>query len=101
MASIDCWEFAGDNIGMVSAVITSTADAGATIYELLRPLLEPAHRGKYVVIDVDTGAYELDADHLAASDRAHAKSPNGRFYVVRIGIPFTIGRAPRVLGVVR
>ncbi|MEX2219373.1 MAG: hypothetical protein WD749_11530 [Phycisphaerales bacterium] len=52
------------------------AQRGAQIYEeRLRPLLEPEHNGKFVVIDVDTGEYELDQDHLAASDRGRRQAP--------------------------
>ena len=73
---------------MVSANPPSsgTAERGATLYDQkLRGLLEPAHNGKYVVIDVDTGEYELDADHLAASDRAAAKHPGAALYATRVG----------------
>ncbi len=63
-----------------------TVERGTRIYEeRLRPLLEPQHNGEYVVIDVDTGDYELDADHLAASDRAAAKRPDARLYATRVG----------------
>jgi len=69
-----------------------TAERGARIYDQkLRGLLEPAHNGKYVVIDVDTGQYELDADHLAASDRAAARWPKAPLYATRVGSRF-LGR---------
>ena len=62
------------------------ADRGTRIYdERLRQLLEPEHNGKYVVIDVETGEYELDEDHLAASDRAAAKRPGAPLYATRVG----------------
>jgi hypothetical protein len=65
---------------------SGTAERGAKLYEQkLRGLLEPTHTGKYVVIDVETGEYELDADHLAASDRAAAKHPGALLYATRVG----------------
>jgi hypothetical protein len=65
---------------------TQTLQRGARIYEeRLRQLLEPAHNGEYVVIDVETGEYEVDADHLAASDRAAAKHPGAPLYATRVG----------------
>ena len=68
------------------------AARGARIYdERLRSILEPAHNGKYVVIDVETGDYELDADHLAASDRAAAKRPGAPLYAARVGFK-SLGR---------
>jgi hypothetical protein len=68
------------------------AERSARLYEeRLRSLLEPQHNGKYVVIDVETGEYELDQDHLAASDRAAAKRPGAPLYATRVGSP-TLGR---------
>jgi hypothetical protein len=68
------------------------AARGERIYQdRLRSQLEPQHRGQFVVIDVDTGEYELDTDHLAASDRAAAKRPGAPLYAVRIGSP-SLGR---------
>jgi len=65
---------------------SSIADCGANIYEKkLRERLEPAHNGKYVIIDVETGEYELDTDHLAASNRAAAKWPGSKLYATRVG----------------
>ena len=62
------------------------AERGTQIYEeKLRDVLEPQHNGKYVVIDVETGHYELDADHLAASDRAAAKRPGAPLCATRVG----------------
>ena len=53
--------------------------------------MEAGHRGDYVVIDVETGDYELDADELVASDRAVAKHPGAALFTVRVGYP-TAGR---------
>src|SRR3972149_6475014 len=67
-------------------------ERGTRIYEdRLRAILEPQHNGKYVVIDVETGEYELDHDHLAASDRAAARRPGAPLYATRVGSP---GLAP-------
>ncbi len=67
-------------------------ERGTRIYEeRLRSLLEPQHNGKYVVIDVETGEYELDTDHLAASDRADSKRPGAQLYATRVGSPW-LGR---------
>src|SRR5947208_11105370 len=59
---------------------------GQAIYEQrLRPLVEREHFGKYLVIDVDSGDYEIDADHLAASNRAAARHPKAPLFAMRIG----------------
>lgn len=71
---------------------SDTAERGAKFYQQqLRALLEPEHNGKYVVIDVETGEYELDEDHLAASDRAAAKRPGAPLYATRVGFGY-LGR---------
>jgi len=62
------------------------AKLGARLYETrLRHLLEPQHLGKYVVIDVDTGEYEVDEVHMSASDRAAAKRPHARLFGTKVG----------------
>ena len=75
-------------------------DQAKALYEGgIRSAVEPKHRGKYLVLDVDSGEYEIDERLVAASDRAAAKHPKGRFFSMRIGYPALgrIGfRGPRV-----
>lgn len=59
---------------------------GERIYqERLRALLEPAHHGKIVVINVENGEYEIDTNHLAAIKRARARWPHGQLFSARVG----------------
>ena len=45
------------------------ARRGDEIYErVLRPVLETGNEGRFVAIDIETVAYAIDADELAASD---------------------------------
>ena len=63
-------------------------ERGQAIYEeRLRAQLEPEHRGKVLVIDIETGEYEMDADVITAGDRAQAKNPGAALYSMRIGSP--------------
>lgn len=65
---------------------------GKTLYEQrLRRQLEPGNKGKILVINTDTGDYEMDSDRLAASDRAVKRFPGAPLYVMKIGFP-TLGR---------
>jgi hypothetical protein len=41
--------------------------------------------GKILVIDIETGDYEIDDDGLQASDRALARHPDAALYGLRIG----------------
>ncbi len=62
------------------------ASRGRLLYEQnLRGVIEADNLNKFLIIDIETGDYEIDTDDLAASDRAHQKHPNGVFYGMRIG----------------
>ena len=62
------------------------ARRGDEIYErVLRPTLERGNEGRFVAIDIETGAYEIDADELAASDRLLDRLPNAQIWLRRIG----------------
>ena len=74
------------------------ARRGDEIYEReLRPILEKRDEGKFVAIDIETGAYEVDSDELAASDRLLARVPNAQIWLRRIGSRYArhFGSYPR------
>jgi hypothetical protein len=74
------------------------ARRGDAIYEgELRPLIEAGNEGKFVAIDIETGAYEIDADEIAASDRLLARVPEAQTWLRRIGSRFArrIGSRPQ------
>jgi hypothetical protein len=59
---------------------------GREIYEQqIRAKVEPEHNGKYLVINVETGEYEIDADDVAVMKRAAAKRAPETLYGMRIG----------------
>jgi hypothetical protein len=62
------------------------ATQGKALYEQqLRASVEPEHIGKFLIIDIETGDYEVDEDDFAASRRTHAKHPDSAFFGMRIG----------------
>jgi hypothetical protein len=61
------------------------AARGKEIYEQIRSQVEPQHVGKYLVINIDTGEYEMGEDKLAVSERAYARFPGAPLYGMRIG----------------
>ncbi len=62
------------------------ARRGDELYERdIRPHLEAGNDGKFVVIDIETGAYEIDVDELTASDRLLARHPDAQVWLTRIG----------------
>jgi hypothetical protein len=60
---------------------------GEELYETrLRSLVEtPENIGREIVIDVETGDYEIDADGMAASRRLLSRRPGAALYGARIG----------------
>jgi hypothetical protein len=58
---------------------------GREIYErAVRPELGPEHEGKFVVIDVESGDYEVSDDE-EAFERAEVKNREAVFFVLRVG----------------
>jgi hypothetical protein len=41
--------------------------------------------GKMVIIDIQTGDYEVDEDGLSASERLNERHPDGALFGIRIG----------------
>ena len=69
---------------------------GKEIYEKqLKSKLEPQNLGKYLVIDIETGEYEMDENDLQAALRAYQKNPAGARFEMQIGYATsgTIGNA--------
>jgi hypothetical protein len=62
------------------------AQRGDEIYETqVRSQVEEGNHGKIVAIDIETGAFEVEKDSLAASDRLLEKYPDAQIRFVRIG----------------
>ena len=62
------------------------AQRGDEIYDRdVRSQLEPQHNGEIVAIDLDTGAWEIDADEDIAADRLQARLPDAQILVLRVG----------------
>ena len=63
------------------------AQRGSEIYERqIKPLLHESDRGKYVLIDIETGDYEMDEDEIAAADRLRARRPGAQVWMEQVGM---------------
>ena len=61
-------------------------ERGEIIYqEKLQHLNRPENVGKYLMIDIESGNYEMGDNDLEVSRRAHEKYPDGEFYGMLIG----------------
>lgn len=66
-------------------------ERGQAIYDQqIRQKVEPQQNGKFLVLDVDTGEYEIDTDSYTAYERAAARHPDAHFYLVRVGFPAAV-----------
>ena len=62
------------------------ARRGDAIFESdVRPHLGPEDDGKFVAIDIESGAYEIDAEELPACDRLRARVPQSQVWLARVG----------------
>ena len=62
------------------------ARRGDEIYEHeVRDHVAQSDEGKFVVIDIETGEYEIDADEVAAHDRLLSRHPDAQVWVTRAG----------------
>lgn len=78
------------------AQATYTADEtvrrGQEIYEReIRANVEPSRRGEYVVIDVETGDWEVGKEYHTLSRQMLGRKPDATLCVLRVGYP-TAGR---------
>ncbi len=51
----------------------------------VRDAVEPDRVGDFVVINLDTGEFEVDASDVAANRRAQARFPSARLFMLRVG----------------
>ena len=59
---------------------------GEAIYEQrIRASVEVENKGKFLVLDIETGEYEIDTDDLMATKRLLARCPDAILYGLRIG----------------
>ncbi len=59
---------------------------GEQIYETqLKNQLEPEHIGQFLVIDIETGEYDIDKDDVTVSLRASRKKPDGARFIMQVG----------------
>ena len=65
---------------------------GEEIYQTqIRDKVDPKHKSMFLVLDIETGAYEIADEDLEATKRLLAKNPKAMTYGVRIGYPATHG----------
>ena len=68
----------------------------------IEPLVEPAHHGKVVGIDIQTGDYAIDEDVMPACATVKERRPEAQIWIVRAGHPtlYKHSARPRLRSVV-
>ena len=62
------------------------AQRGQAVYERdIRSRLTAGDEGKFVAIDIETSAYEMDRDDYTATERLLARHPNAQIWLCRVG----------------
>jgi hypothetical protein len=65
------------------------AKRGDDIFEKdIRPQLKNENEDDFVAIDIETGAYEIDANEMAACDRLLARVPDSQVWLRKVGSRF-------------
>ena len=77
--------------------LADLARLGSEAYDRhVKPALTPADDGKFVTIDVRSGAYEIDESDYAAFARLQARVPDAEIWLARVGNPAAYAmRSPR------
>lgn len=66
--------------------IDEVCDRGEQIYnERIKRLVEPKENGKFIVIDVESGDYEIADNMLIAEDRLKIRRPEAVAFGARVG----------------
>lgn len=71
---------------MMTEAGARSAERGQALYDTqIRAQVEEKHRGKFLILDVNTGDYEIDAEDIVASERLLARRPEAVLFGVRVG----------------
>jgi hypothetical protein len=61
-------------------------ERGRAIYEAnIKAKVEAEHFDEFLMLDINTGDYEIGTDEIELSRRLRARHPDGVFHMLRIG----------------
>ena len=71
---------------------------GTEIYRRqIRPQVMPQYKGKFLLLDIESGDYEIDEDDTSAEERLRVRRPNGVLFGLRIGYTSAYTLAGRMI----
>ena len=74
------------------------ARRGQAIYErAIHQNISADAQGKFIAIDIESGAFEIDQDDYTATERLLARHPQAQIWLMRVGerTAYRIGGRPR------
>ena len=74
------------------------AQRGHEIYRRdIRDKVMPQHKGKFLILDIASGDYEMDDYDTSAEETLQARRPDGVIFGLRIGYTSAYGLAGRMM----
>ena len=77
---------------------TEYAQRGQTLYDReVRSHVTEQDEGKFVAIDIETGAFEIDTDDFTATERLLTRHPDAQIWLCRVDqeVTYRIGCYPQ------
>ncbi len=69
-----------------SYTLEEIAQRGHEIYSRdIRDVVMPDNKGRFLILDIPSGDYEMDDDDLSAEELLRSRCPSGIFFGLRIG----------------
>ena len=53
----------------------------------IRANVEPLHKGSFLVLDIESGKYEIGDDYIAIARKMQAEKPSSALFTFKIGSP--------------
>lgn len=72
---------------------------GHELYQRIEPQMSAADQNKFVAIDIESGAFELDTDDYLATERLLKGHPGAQIFLQRVGheTAYQLGWAPKAI----
>ena len=70
----------------ITVALSELGEKAHKLYERLRPEVETSENmGKFIVVEVESGDYEIDTQGIESSHRLQGRHPGAALYALRIG----------------
>jgi len=82
--------------GSIGTTLQQDRVCSARAGNLILPNVKAVDEDKFVAIDIETGAHEMDRDDYAATERLLVRHPNAQIWLLRVGhrAAYRLGRPP-------